>query len=117
MNYVHHLSGRLRVRVAGVKRNPTRAHGLQAWLTPLEGVERATVSELTGSVLIHYRPDMTDADRLLAAMREHGWNIESPAASRPPASALEHALTRLIVQSVAQVVLERSLVALSAAIL
>jgi hypothetical protein len=117
----------MRLRFAPLRRNPELAVRLKQQIATVDGVERAEVSSLTGSILIHYRIGVTDGDLLLTRIREAGSTDFGPPAplrtslprtapSFREASPMERALVRLILQSVAQVAIERSLAALAAAI-
>lgn len=66
--YVHHLPGRLRVRLQRAK-NPVVAGSLRELLRTMPGVSSVCVNATTGSVLIHYRVAETDASALLHVMR------------------------------------------------
>jgi hypothetical protein len=58
---VHFLPGRVRLKVAGAKRNPAYAGHLREAFLAVPGIRSIEVDSLTGSVLIHY-----DSERLLA---------------------------------------------------
>jgi hypothetical protein len=51
---VHAIPGRMRLKVADVRENPTLAGELQRRLTSLSGVRKVEVNPRTGSVLILY---------------------------------------------------------------
>lgn len=51
---VHAIPGRIRLKVASVRDNPTLAGELQQRLTSLQGVRRVEANPQTGSVLILY---------------------------------------------------------------
>lgn len=109
----------MRVRTT-VKRAPARAAALARWLRSLEGVERVEVSPLTGSALIHYRVGAVDANRLMAEMQDGRW-ITAPAAqpakaSRLELNSLEGAAARAVLRGVVEFAIERSVLALLAAL-
>src|ERR1700680_1567784 len=52
--YVHHVPGRLRVRVPAAKDNATNAVRLVTRLNTLEGITSVAANEVTGSILIRY---------------------------------------------------------------
>jgi|SRR5581483_2874248 len=122
MIYLHHVPGRLRVRAAGVKSESRRA-ALRNWLESLDGVESVDIRPVTGSVLVHYCVGVTDADRLLTAMRDRGWLSGPAAVSRRPGAAnpghrsVHHAITKLVIRQVAEMALERGIVALCTSLL
>ena len=54
--YVHHVPGRLRVRVPSIKGNLAEASSLEKRIRAQRGVKNVQTSSLTGSVLVHYDP-------------------------------------------------------------
>lgn len=127
MTYTHQIPGRIRARSAVIKRNPAQAAVLQQWLASLDGVKRVETNPLTGSVLIQYAESMVRGEDLMARMRERNWIAKSPekpalprAAGvrlRPAADSLERKVAKAVLQFAAQLVIERSVVAIAAAIL
>jgi copper chaperone CopZ len=128
MSYTHHIPGRIRVRSAVVKRDASRAAALQRWLEAVEGVQRVEISLVTGSVLIRYQTSVTDGEALIAELREREW-ITKPIAhgtSMTRAASLNFAadgcllqrrLASAILRAAAEILLERSIMALIAAAL
>jgi hypothetical protein len=51
---VHALPGRIRLKVAQVRENPTFASQLRARLGAIQGIQKVEVNPLTGSVLVFY---------------------------------------------------------------
>jgi hypothetical protein len=124
MSYLHHIPGRIRVRTTGVKHNPVGAGALKEYLQSLKGVERVDVNTLTGSVLIYYRTAVTDGNRLIALMCERKWittrYAQSAQAALKPAPrplGIERAFARAILGCLAEAAIERSLIAIAAAVL
>ena len=111
MNYIHHIPGRVRVRLTTIKGDPIRCRRLKDWVERQHGVRRAEINPLTGSLLVHYQVGAFPVDRMVTNLKDAGW-IASPA----PAQPLQHALAKLVLRSVAEALVERSLVALAAAI-
>jgi cation transport ATPase len=122
MRYVHHTPGRIRVRAEALKRNSACATSMAAWLGSVSGVERVQVNPLTGSVLIHYRPDAADGDDLIAQCRERlplpmTRVVASQSADRSGRSKdVRHAMVKIVAAYVTQMAIERSLAALVAAL-
>ena len=54
---VHHIPGRLRLKVPGAKGNSVFMDQVRAALTSVEGVSEIEVNPVTGSVLVHYDPE------------------------------------------------------------
>lgn len=100
--YIHHLPGRLRVRIARVKNNSPVAQSLYRLLRDAPGVSSVTVSLTTGSVLIHYDVSKMSATALLQRMRvrDRVTALNSAMALVPPRSksrlGLQPAPTSLI---------------------
>lgn len=68
-SYIHHVPGRLRVRVPAAKGNSFRASRIARELVALEGVTCAEANPLTGSVLVWYDTEMTDGSACLALLK------------------------------------------------
>lgn len=66
--YTHHISGRLRTRYPQLKNNPARARAVEAALRRIDGVLAAEASTVTGSLLIHYEPNVPNRQALLNAV-------------------------------------------------
>jgi hypothetical protein len=54
---VHHIPGRLRLKVPGAKGNAIFMDQVQAALGSVDGVREIEVNPVTGSVLVHYDPE------------------------------------------------------------
>jgi hypothetical protein len=127
MTYTHHIPGRIRARSAAIKRNPAQAAALQQWLASLDGVKRVETNPLTGSVLIHYAEAVVRGEDLMAHMRDRQWIAKLPerppmpravgARLRPAAASLERRLAKAILRFAAEVAIERSVLAIAAALL
>jgi Heavy metal associated domain 2 len=66
--YVHHVPGRLRVRVPKVKGNSAEASLLERRIRAQRGVKNVQTSPLTGSVLVHYDPATASVSTLSQIM-------------------------------------------------
>lgn len=88
VSYLHHVPGRLRVRMPGVKRNPPAARAVErALMTAQAGVTKVRANPLTGSVTVHYDIARTAPAPVLARLLALGeQHAESPAAWSPPAA-------------------------------
>jgi len=68
---VHHIRGRMRVKLAQAKGDLPLLQSIQQSLSPLFGVKRVTINPITGSVLVEYDPSHhIDFHRYLAAQAE-----------------------------------------------
>jgi hypothetical protein len=70
--YVHHVPGRLRVRIPALRRNPGRAADVEG-LLDIEGVDTLSVNHLTGSVVVTFNNDRVSPARLLGILKENGY--------------------------------------------
>ena len=70
--YVHHVPGRLRVRIPAIRKNPRNAAEIQD-LLDIYGVDNITVNHLTGSVVVTFDTDLLSPEQLLALLKEKGY--------------------------------------------
>jgi hypothetical protein len=126
---VHHIPGRLRLRVPAIKHCERHAHAVGDVLRQTDGVLRHALSRVTGSVVVHYAPERLDPqgllDRLRAALPAP---VPGTALALLPASAplrsghggerpLLQRLGSAVASSLTEKLIERSAVALVAALL
>ena len=76
--WVHALPGRLRVKVAAIKKAPDAAAAAERALRQERGVIDAIANPVTGSILIHYDPDRTCPHTLLAYLARLGLAATTP---------------------------------------
>lgn len=67
---LHILPGRMRLRFKALKGRPDTASSLQSHLGALEGISRAEVNPVTGSLLLHYDPRILSSPAFLDAFSE-----------------------------------------------
>src|SRR5204863_643746 len=93
------VPGRVRLGVAGLKRNPPLARHLEAEAGRWAGIQAATASPTTGTLLLQFAPAGTDVASLIARVEAVGG---SPSASRRRARAtsLRTAASRTVTQAV-----------------
>lgn len=63
--YLHHTPGRLRIRIPQVKHRPYMAKRVQELFGNRHDVSGVEVNTTTGSVKIHYDPEMIHGEQLL----------------------------------------------------
>ncbi|ADE14540.1 conserved hypothetical protein [Nitrosococcus halophilus Nc 4] len=85
VQYIHHVPGRLRVKLASLKRNPVQAAALKALLEGFEGIGKAEVNPVTGSILVAYHRERTQPQAILQALHDHGYCRQL--VTMPPVSA------------------------------
>jgi copper chaperone CopZ len=66
--YLHEVPGRLRIQIPGLKRNPQRAQDVRDLLESLSGVKSASVNTFTGSILVHYDPEIVHSRTILSLL-------------------------------------------------
>ena len=67
-HHVHYVPGRLRIRIPRLKRNAEEARILTKALSRVSGVRSVEVNLLTGSLLVHYDPCVSNAAAVLSAV-------------------------------------------------
>jgi hypothetical protein len=123
----HHVPGRLRVRVASLKRNDSAARATERWLSGIEGITAGRVNDVTGSVTITYEPQLIALPQLLELLAERGHvptGLTDGGADRFPglqaveasASRAGQALATATLSFVVEKVIERSALALIGAL-
>lgn len=70
--YLHHVPGRIRIKIPGLKRFPRRSEEIRRLLSGMDAVYSVTVSTLTGSVLIQYDADRAGMEEILETLNRHG---------------------------------------------
>jgi hypothetical protein len=74
---VHHIPGRLRVRLPRASRRPDILRDLHGFISGLGGVTRVEINPVTGSILVHYEPESAQEVRSLLA-RGASSGLEAP---------------------------------------
>ena len=70
--YIHHVPGRLRVKIPTLKNRPGDARNIQA-LLDLYGVTKVCIKLMTGSVVVQYNPEYIQAEQLLSILADNGY--------------------------------------------
>ena len=113
---IHHIPGRLRVRVHSMKGCAEKARAIQRKILAEHGVRSADVNLLTGSILIRYNPRDCEVGRLLASL-----GLSRSAVNRETYMTTRHRIGEKILKKFAnyalEIALERAALALVAAIL
>lgn len=116
MLHIHHVPGRLRVRVSRLKRNPSLGKAIEMDVQSMTGVRCSESNPLTGSVVIHYDPAQTTAALLISQLRAAGYASDDhrpePARKSPsvgrPARKLARKAAEAVVWHVIETAVERS---------
>lgn len=69
--YVHHVPGRLRVRIPAIRKNHRKAHQINE-LLDVYGVDELKVNPLTGSVVVKFDPSQVTPEQLLQLLKAEG---------------------------------------------
>jgi hypothetical protein len=119
-HYIHHIPGRLRVKCASLKRNDMKVRRVCDYLRGIDGVVEAEANALTGSLLIHYDAEMVRSETLLNSLKALGCVHRETDVSRPVMDKTHPLVQRVadqVVQKAVETLIERSAVALVAAII
>ena len=73
--YIHHIPGRLRIRIPALKNNPDRIEHVKETLS-LDGTTSFDANPLTGSVTVTYDPELLTRKDLLDLLKEKGYYNE-----------------------------------------
>lgn len=74
--YVHHVPGRLRVRIPEIRKNARLTDEIRGILD-IPGISELTINAVTGSMVIRYDADRIDAAHLLQLLHRHGYYDET----------------------------------------
>lgn len=69
-HYIHHIPGRLRIKNPLFKSNPRILQEAKHCFEGTEGITQVCTSELTGSILVQYDPEIIDQDHLIKVFQE-----------------------------------------------
>lgn len=73
-HYIHHVSGRLRVKSPLIKKNSHRAEtDLQALFGAVPGIRATEINKSAGCVIIYYDPEHVTLANILDALQEAGY--------------------------------------------
>lgn len=114
-HYMHHIPGRLRVRVGGAKRNAQNARALQMAIQDICGVTAVEVNLLTGSVLVRYDPRACDTQALLSIFNR--WGHQQGSRSSAQAGRIWERVAETMARYLIEVALERAALAFIFAVL
>lgn len=113
--YIHHISGRLRLKLEHIKRQPLRAQAVDAAVRRIWGVTSVNTNVTTGSLLIRYDTDSVGVDTILNSMKEAG--LLPAARTSPSLPSLPGPVADKVADIVIGKIIERSAAALLGALL
>lgn len=118
---IHHVPGRIRLRVPGLKKNEREAQAIETFLATTKGVSDISVNTVTGSITINYDTALTDASSITDALRERGYlrhahTVTSDLMPQSTATKAGEAFGKAVFGVLVEKALERSALALIAAL-
>jgi hypothetical protein len=117
-HYIHHVPGRLRVNTPALKKNEPRARQLKSYLEGMNGVLQAETSIVTGSVVIRYDRCLVSSTSILNSLHDLGYIQNTSTLSGPAqGTPVTQKMADIFVQKLMETALERSAVALVAALI
>ena len=123
-HYVHHVPGRLRVRSPALKRQEFKAREVREYMSAIEGVWEVEVNSVTGSVVIRYDTERVSSTTLLHSLCNLGLvaqhHLPAVKGRHPVQSAgspLAGSVAQTFVNKIIEAAIERSAVALVAAVI
>ena len=117
-HYIHHVPGRLRVNTPTLKKNESRARQLKSYLQGMNGVLQVDTSIVTGSVVIKYDTCLVNSTLILDSLNGLGYIQNTDTLSGPAHGApVTQKVADILVQKLVETALERSAVALVAALI
>jgi Heavy metal associated domain 2 len=106
---VHHVPGRLRVKLPAIKSDPARAGAALRSVESLLGVRRVQVNEITGSLLVSYDAHQARPSDILRHLRASGFSLSegvNPSSARSVSSDRGVSVSAVIARTAANVLLE-----------
>lgn len=97
---IHHVPGRLRVRVPAIKRSGETSERLKRALQAVPGISGVEPNLMTGSIVVHYDPQSTSAASILAILTDRGYFQPTPCSPGPSQSAVSVRIRRKVAQAV-----------------
>jgi len=119
IQFVHHIPGRLRVRVVPVRDNVRAACLVENRLRKHHGVRSAEANVTTGSVVVRYDAAQTSPQRIIALLDEHSAHLPVVRTGPPPPPNRDELVARIapwLIKYLLETAIERSLMLLLAAI-
>ncbi len=106
-DYLHVLDGRLRIKVAEVRRAPQMARRVEDALRSCAGVREATANPTTGNVLVLYQSTVVSPEDIVRALHALGClrrrdRVEASAGRAGIAAHVAHALARTTLEMAVQ---------------
>ena len=114
---IHHVPGRLRVRVPAIKKCSDNAALLQGLLQAVPGVSAAEPNLTTGSIVVRYDPQSTNAALILAVLTDRGYFQLTPSPATPMSVRIRNKVATALFWYCLEKAVERSVPLMIAALL
>jgi copper chaperone CopZ len=120
-HYIHHVPGRLRVKSLMIKKNETQARLVKDCLNEMNGVRATEVNTVTGSIVVNYDAHLVHSETILNSLRDQGYidqvTPHSDLVVMSSGASLAQKVSDAVVNKLVETVVERSAVALIAALI
>ncbi len=74
---IHSVAGRLRIKISMLKNRPQMELFLMNLFSGMDGITNIEVNKITGSILIHYDPELLHCKHILSLLKANDFIIES----------------------------------------
>jgi copper chaperone CopZ len=71
--YIHHVPGRLRIRTPEMKSNHAASDEVKKMLSTMRGILTIYINLTTGSIIVHYDPDILHYKEIVNALHNQGY--------------------------------------------
>ncbi|HWP49551.1 MAG TPA: hypothetical protein VNM22_20500 [Candidatus Limnocylindrales bacterium] len=71
--YIHNIPGRLRIKTPVAKSSSQQAKAIQRILHSIPGILSTLVNPLTGSIVIHYDPEVVNSEEILNTLNQQDY--------------------------------------------
>ena len=92
--YMHHISGRLRIKSPALKHSTRAKKIIPELLHAIRAIERVAVNSVTGSCLIHCDASITCRGDILSVLSQEGYFNQREAITHD--QRVEHIATRIL---------------------
>ena len=114
-NYLHTAEGRLRIKIAGLKRSPETSAAVESNLRSLDGVNHVNANPLTGNLLVLFEPEDTNHEQIINHLKQQGYlkaPQKSPKADGGAYNGVTKAISEMIIQMAVEAALKRLIFAM-----
>jgi hypothetical protein len=107
--HLHHVPGRLRVRLSALKGNQNGAKALRSELLHVDGVQSLSVNPWTGSITLHYDRNRFEAAELWTRLRQLGYFCEASRRSPSPSISKTNPVITTAAEALAETLVSAAL--------